>query len=540
MRTIRANTHRVPTMLLLFALAGGLLGWPPAARAAPATQDGAATMAALMAQARLGESVSGPSSGVLRQTAGRITLASAGVDLRDFYAQARFTNPTETAGAPWDYGFGFRDTGTEDQYRLILDSSSTWYLGVRLDLVDGGSPIPGFDAAPGAQNVVDLVVAGDNASFAINGQYVTTLDVAEIDAAGDVWVATAFFQASTVDGARTPYADFEIWSLEGVSDSTAVAASPAVENAGGDEAEFSRLRDLARGDVSLAGPANGALTQTGTNAAILTSDLDVRDFYARARLVGPPDTGPTGWDYGFVFRVADGSAQYRLIVDSSATWYLSVGTEPAFASGIVPRLNLEPGGVNTLELVAAGDAGYFAVNGEFVARLDLSAIDRAGDVWIGTAFFAESSATDAVTRYRDFEVWPLVDAAVATPDADASPTPEPSGTTVASEEVVVRLEEEAGSGVTALAVLRATGDETAVSLTVAGAVGAELALIQAGTCAALDPEPGLLLRDPGDEGRSRTVVPVEMGTLTESPHAVVLRQSPAAYDTVVACGEIAA
>lgn len=549
-------------MLLAVFLLSSLLGGGRVAGAFPAGQAGAEAeaMAALIAQARQGASLAGPSSGVLRQTAGRITLAASGVGLSDFYARVRFTNPTETNGAPWDYGFGFRDGGTEDQYRLILESTSTWYFGVRLELAGRGAPIPGYVAEPGGENVVDLVVADDVAYFAVNGQFAARLDVSAFDGAGEVWVATAFFDANTVEGARTPYADFEVWELGGEA-APAATGAPAATAVGtptadpaADAAEFERLRDVARADVSLAGPANGELVQTGTEAAVLATGVEVRDFYARVRFVGPSGTGPAGWDYGLAFRAGSATEQLRVIVDSTGAWYLTVGTETAFAGGPAAALDLEAGGVNTLEVVAVGGVGYFAVNGEFVARLDLSRLDRAGDVWIGTAFFAESNAAGAVTRYRDFEVWPLPVDDAEGPGAGAEPTAEAAdsagaataaATTPATAdggEVVVRLTEEGDSGVTALAVLTGTGTgtgaETEVALTVAGASGDELAVIHAGTCDELDPEPAFLLRDPGISGRSRTAVPVELAALSGSPHAVVLRESPAAFETVVACGEI--
>jgi len=513
-----------------------------AAGAAPARQADAEAMAELMARAQQGPPVAGPADGVLDQTAGRITLASSGVSLRDFYARVRFTNPTDTGGATWDYGLGFRDTGTGDQYRLILASDSIWFLGLRLDLAGSGSPIPGYDPTPGAENAIDFVASGGQGFFAVNGQYVATLDLSAITAPGDVWVATAFLDLNTVEGARTPYAGFAVWSLDAQPATPAAGGTPlATPEPAADAAELARLREQARAGESLAGPRNGQLVQQGGEAAVIAAGVDAADFYARARFAGPADTGQAGWDYGFVFR-DQGDEEYRLVVDSTGTWYLSVGPELAFAAGPAPSLNLAPGGVNTLELAVAGDVGYFAVNGEFVARLDLSAIAGGGDVAIGTAFFAESSAPGAVTRFRDFQVWPLAEpvTAAATPVAEPEPTATPAAGPDLAEGAprVIRLGERGGSGVSGLAVLLPVDGQTGVEVTVIGATGDELVEIVRGTCDQLEGEAAASL-SPLEAGiRSRTLVDVSPEELLGSPHVILLRRSAGDPATIVACGEV--
>ena len=50
----------------------------------------------------------------------------AGVDAPDFYARAEFANP-EPAREMWDIGIGFRDSGGEEQLRLVVDAAGTWF-----------------------------------------------------------------------------------------------------------------------------------------------------------------------------------------------------------------------------------------------------------------------------------------------------------------------------------------------------------------------------------------------------------------------------
>ncbi len=528
-------------LIALLALLIGSAAGAGTVAAVPAAQADAESMAELVARAQAGASIAGPSSGVLIQAPDRVTFAAAGVAVRDFYARVRFTNPTDSAGEPWDIGLGFRDGGGREQYRLILDASSVWYLAARGSADQGGSPIPGFAAEPGAENLIELVVAGDGAYFSVNGVFVAALDVSAIGAVGEVWVGTAFRDVTTVEGARTPYAEFEVWSLDaaapaavaGAAGATPVpAATPSTEpDPAAAGAEFERRRQEARAGSSVAGPRGGELVQAVGEAAIVVAGVDVRDFYARARFASPSDPDAAGWDYGLVFRDQGGRDQYRLIVDSTGSWYLSIGPETAFAAGSAVGLNLEPDGLNTLELVADGTVGYFSVNGQFVAQLDLSRIVDSGDVWIGTAFFAEDTAEGAVTRYRDFEVWPLARDEPATPVADES--------TAGAAPLVFRIEERGGSGVSGLAVLYEVEGETGVEVTVIGASGEEVVQLVRGTCDALDPEPAASLAPLDSAIRSETLVGVDRAELLQTPQAVVLRRSADDLATIVACGDFA-
>ena len=60
--------------------------------------------------------------------------------------------------------------------------------------------------------------------------------------------------------------------------------------------------------------------------------------------------------------------------------------------GSVVDFNTNPTGSNTIELVAAGDAGYFAFNERLVSELDLSARRDGGEVFVGAGFFTEDAA----------------------------------------------------------------------------------------------------------------------------------------------------
>jgi hypothetical protein len=288
------------------------------------------------------------------------------------------------------------------------------------------------------------------------------------------------------------------------------------------------------------------LTAVDGQAAVVSSGVHARDFYAVVRFVAPPGRDHR-WDVGLAFRDQTSGEHYRLIIDSLGRWTLKNDGQPAIATGPVPSIDLKPDGVNTIELVAAGPTAGFSVNGRFVASLDVSKIDAPGNVWFGSGFDISDVVVGDVTRYRDFEVWDLDGRGLTVPATPTAATPAPPAATPAPSApgaapsgapVAVRLAAQGASGVDGLAVLTPQGDATSVNVTLRGATGDELLVIQHGTCAALDPAPAFLLADADATGRSQTTLKTTLADLQKTPSAIAVHKSAADYGTVVACGEI--
>ena len=72
------------------------------------------------------------------------------------------------------------------------------------------------------------------------------------------------------------------------------------------------------------------------------------------------------------------------------------------AGGRSATLTPRAGGRNHLMVVAIGERGWFFVNGEFVAALDLSAVTHSGDVSVITGAFAGDEVAGAITRFEGF------------------------------------------------------------------------------------------------------------------------------------------
>jgi hypothetical protein len=178
-----------------------------------------ATATALIPQASL---IYGPAAGELVHEEGDfIPKLDTEVDVRDFIVEARFYNPYDPVEKEWDYGFGFRDTGSDSNYRLYIESDGDWELDsvtVRGEEADfeavGNGRWPDLDRSVGGSNHLRLVVQGETALFFINETYVTTLDVSARNLFGGVWIGTGFETGHEILGESTRYQDFSIWSLD--------------------------------------------------------------------------------------------------------------------------------------------------------------------------------------------------------------------------------------------------------------------------------------------------------------------------------------
>ncbi|MFT4039061.1 MAG: hypothetical protein QM692_12825, partial [Thermomicrobiales bacterium] len=82
----------------------------------------------LLAAAQSQPSLTGPRAGEVAFDAGQLGAERLGVNEADVYVRATFQHPEPAEIALWDVGIGFRDTGDEDQYRVIVDSEGRWFF----------------------------------------------------------------------------------------------------------------------------------------------------------------------------------------------------------------------------------------------------------------------------------------------------------------------------------------------------------------------------------------------------------------------------
>lgn len=507
------------------------------AQAADAPVDPLAAYGGWLAAAQSQPSIAGPISGGLAFGPETLAVERAGVDTVDFYARAEFTNP-ESAQEPWDFGMGFRDSGGEEQLRLVVDSEGTWFLKDGLGAVIANGTVVDVDTSAAGSNIVEIVAVGGAGYFAFNERLVSELDLSARLDGGDVFVGAGFFTEDATAQGATAYNGFEVWSLSGLDPADALAPRVAI-----DAENFAGIVETATAESPLAEPASGELVQAVGSATVMPIGVDVEDFVARVVFVNPSAASERPWDFGIAFREQENGDHYRLTIASDGSWEFQIGVQADFAGGTVSPLNLEGGELNTLEVIVAGDSAGFAVNGAFVSALDASRIDGASDVWIGAGFHQASAIDGEVTRFEDATVWPLMAAqlpvAPATPVAATPVAATPvAGAIESGQEIALRLEEREGSGIDALAVLSETAGRTLISVVARDAAGGEVVVVHEGTCEDALTLPAFLLDDLDATGRGETTIAAPLSELTSGAYAIAIHRGAEAYEEVVACGEI--
>lgn len=217
----RPFQRAVTPVLLLIIL--GLGGWTRDVRA----QSNAEFFKQIVSGAAEGTLLAGPTDFTLIQEDGLLSVSVAGVDVADFVAHGAFTNPAED-DAGWDYGFQFRTTGTNDDYRIFVTSEGTWNFSVGIETPQQTVVAPALDVTPGATNALDVIVAGDQALFGINGQFVGTINLPELAPRGDVYASTGFLADLVLPGRAIALSEFTVTAL--LEESPAVAGTRASDS----------------------------------------------------------------------------------------------------------------------------------------------------------------------------------------------------------------------------------------------------------------------------------------------------------------------
>jgi serine/threonine protein kinase len=386
----------------------------------------------------------GPVPGsITHEENGRIESEYANVAVQDFLAEAFFSNPYDAGEQDWDYGFMFRHTGTDREYRLVIDSEQIWKLILRdgsdSDEIARG-PIANLRTGAGDTNFVRLVAEGSRAYLFVNDVFISELDVAEKLTAGDVAIATGIFTDHEREGAVTGYRDFSVLAI-GIDASiaernateaaitqattvvrertaTAVAAATATAEAEAAAGAGMNLETLLARFSPFFGPIDGEIPhEDDTYIETFYIELEgepvqLRDFVADVRFTNPYAADEKDWDYGFIFR-ENNNAEYHLVLRSQRSWVLlhrPAGEESSTVdSGALSSLNIGDGESNTLRLVASGSRGFLLVNDELISELDLSQNNEAGEIAAATGLYSDTEIEGRVTPFSELRIQQPVD-----------------------------------------------------------------------------------------------------------------------------------
>jgi len=160
----------------------------------------------------------GPVSGyLLHEEDGMIEEYRTKVSCLNCIIQAIFINPYGSGEGYWDYGFFFRDTGVADSFRLIIFSNTEWYLNNYVASSSGmkiqSGLINNLNTESGEQNTVTLIINGDKGYLLINEEFVSNMDLSVRNEGGVISLGTGFYADDEIDGYKTGFTDFQIWTL---------------------------------------------------------------------------------------------------------------------------------------------------------------------------------------------------------------------------------------------------------------------------------------------------------------------------------------
>ena len=159
------------------------------------------------------------------------------------------------------------------------------------------------------------------------------------------------------------------------------------------------------------GPKGGALRHDASNRFITTEyvNVSISNMVLEATFVNPYAASSNSWDYGFFLRYdrTDVDPPFlQFVVSSNQGWAVLTGSDAPYqriGGGTVGNLNTGAGGRNHLMVVAIGERGWFFVNGDRVASVDLSSLTSYGDVAVITGAYTGNQTSGAVTRYEEFK-----------------------------------------------------------------------------------------------------------------------------------------
>jgi hypothetical protein len=138
------------------------------------------------------------------------------------------------------------------------------------------------------------------------------------------------------------------------------------------------------------------------------ADVNVTDFVADALFYNPFAASKNAWDIGYSFHRTD-DGELWIVMASDGAWELTDGAGDngdLIDSGVFNgRLNTNSDEANRLTLITQGKKGYFFINNELAARLDLSSRPNGGDVAATTAFYTGHEVDGAVTKVEHFTIW---------------------------------------------------------------------------------------------------------------------------------------
>ena len=327
----------------------------------------------------------GPVDGTLEHTPddNHVPGYDSETTLVDSVIEATFVPPHYEKSRLWSLGFVFRNSGPLEYHVLAIRSNGYWYHRVRKgdrNLVNVDSRhSQHISVSEGSTNHVRVLALGDVGSLFINGNYVSELDLSGWSKAGSVSVIGAWFADDEYSGEATIYREFTVRSLQ-------IASGPISD--------------------SIPHILDDGLMDAYSNS----TSIRLRDTVVQANFKNPYSTDLGKWSPGFMLRHSKSHALHSIGVGSRGNWYHyvgqgTVGSIKRVTNKLSSYVDTSPTGINFLRIIALGDRGWFFVNRNYVAELDLSDWTGRGNVQAFANHFYGHGLRNNSTEFDQFVIW---------------------------------------------------------------------------------------------------------------------------------------
>ena len=308
----------------------------------------------------------------------------SGIRLDNAMVEARFFNPYPTSEGKWDAAFLFRKSEANEFHAVVITSGRKWYHYVRNDISRTGTLVQSqdsdaIDTTAAGSNHLRIVALDDVGWLFINGGFAGALDLSGWQPAGSMAAATGYFAGHTIPGESTRFEEFKIWLIK-----------PQY------------------------GPVDGTLVHDPDSGTIRThsADVDLTNSIVQIRFFNPYPLAEAPWSYGLFLRRPSVNTFHAVVLTSSETWshHIRQGTlesEQVLVEMLTTAISSVEGSSAHVTIITFGDEGWLLVNGQFMERLDLSAVSGSGNILAMTGFFHGHQVAGAATPFEEFTVHSL-------------------------------------------------------------------------------------------------------------------------------------
>lgn len=161
--------------------------------------------------------VYGPEAGTITQTDdGKVDSFSSGVSMLNGVITVDFYPPYLTDQSDWDLGIFFRDLGSNDEYRVVIDSTGEFYINNRLGDENDyliKTSLTNLNLGLEQANQLVLLVDGNRTVFFLNGAFVAEVQITSRMEPGNISVVTNIQTDFVIPDAEVRFENFKIYQL---------------------------------------------------------------------------------------------------------------------------------------------------------------------------------------------------------------------------------------------------------------------------------------------------------------------------------------